>query len=53
LEEKFEDIKGVIRSHKLKKDNEYNGQKNKDKQRTTKHYTETKDPATRKSKYYK
>ena len=29
---KFEDIKGVIRSHKLNKDGQYNGQKKKDKQ---------------------
>ena len=28
---KFEDVKGVIRSHKLKKDRYYNSQKNKDK----------------------
>jgi hypothetical protein len=38
--EKFEDIKGVIRSRKSKKDRQYNGQKKKDKQRSTKHYTE-------------
>jgi len=30
--EKFEDIKGIIRSRKLKKDSQYNGQK-KDKKR--------------------
>ena len=38
--EKFEDIKGVIRIRKSKKDRQYNGQKKKDKQRSTKHYTE-------------
>jgi hypothetical protein len=31
LLEKFEDTKGVIRSSKLKKDRQSNGQKNKDK----------------------
>jgi hypothetical protein len=40
VHEKFEDIKGVIRSRKSKKDRQYNGQKKKDKQRSTKHYTE-------------
>jgi len=40
MKEKFEDTKGVIGSHKLKKDRENNGQKKKDKQRSTKHYTE-------------
>jgi hypothetical protein len=41
--EKCENIKGVIWSHKSKKDRQYNGQKEKgqkDKQRSTKHYTE-------------
>ena len=40
LEEKFEDAKGVIRNHKSKKDRQYNGQKKKNKQWFTKHYTE-------------
>ena len=41
--EEFEDTKGVIRSRKSKTDRQYNGQKKKrqkDKQRSTKHYTE-------------
>ena len=40
---KGEDTKGVIRSRKSKKDRQYNGQKKrrqKDKQYSTKHYTE-------------
>ena len=41
---KFEDTKGVIRSHKSKKDRHHNGQAKKggqrDKQQSTKHYTE-------------
>ena len=37
---KFEDTKGVTRSHKSKKDREYHGQKKKDKQWSAKHYTE-------------
>jgi len=36
---KFEDNKGVIRSRKSK-DRQYNGQKKKDKQRSTKRYSE-------------
>jgi len=36
---KFEDTKGVIKSLKSKKDRQYNDQKKKDKQRSTKHYT--------------
>ena len=42
-QEKFEDAKEVIRSHRWKKDRQYNGQNKKgqkDKQRSTKHYTE-------------
>ena len=42
-QEKFIDTKGVIRSRKSKKDWQHNGQKEKgqkDKQRSTKHYTE-------------
>jgi len=43
---KYEDTKGVIRSHKSKKDGQYNGQKrtNNDLQNITQ---ETKDQATR------
>jgi hypothetical protein len=42
----FEDTKGVIRIHKSK-DRQHTGQNKKDKQRSTKHYTEkTKDRAT-------
>ena len=40
---KFEDTKGVIRSHKSKKDRHYNDQKKKDKQGSTENYTETKN----------
>jgi len=36
----FEDTKGVIRSRKLK-GRQYNDQMKKDKQRSTKYYTET------------
>ena len=36
MEEEFEDTKGVIRICKLKKDTQHNGQKKKDKQRSTK-----------------
>jgi hypothetical protein len=32
MKEKFKDTKGLIRSHKLKKDRENNGKKKKDKQ---------------------
>jgi hypothetical protein len=31
LKEKFEDTKGITRSHKSKNDRQYNGQKTKDK----------------------
>ena len=34
------DTKGIIRSRKSKKDRQYNGQKKKDKQRSTKHLAE-------------
>jgi hypothetical protein len=44
--EKFEDIKGVIRSRKSKKDRQYNGQKKKDKQRLQNTTQKTKDRAT-------
>jgi len=39
FEEEFEDTKGIIRIRKSKKDRQHNGQKKKDKQRSTKHYT--------------
>jgi len=45
--EKFEDTKGVIRIRKSKKDRQHNGQKKKDKQRSTKHTHKTKDRITR------
>ena len=47
LKEEFEDTKGVIRFRKLKKDRQHNGQKKKDKQRSTKHTYKTKDRVTR------
>ena len=37
--EEFEDTKRVIRIRNSKKDRQHNGQKKKDKQRSTKHYT--------------
>ena len=37
--EEFEDTKGVIKIRKSKKYRQHNGQKKKDKQRSTKHYT--------------
>ena len=40
IREEFKDTKEVIRIHKSKKDRQYNDQKKKDKQRSTKHYTE-------------
>jgi len=40
--EKFEDTKGVIRSCKSKKDRQYNRQQKKDKQWSTKYYTQDK-----------
>ena len=39
MQEEFEDTKGIIRISKSKKDRQYNGQKKKDKQRSTKHFT--------------
>jgi len=39
---------GVIRSHKSKNERQHNGQKKKDKQRSTKHTHKTKDQATNK-----
>ena len=47
LLEEFEDIKGVIRIHKSRKNRQHNGQKKKDKQWSTKHTHKTKDRATR------
>ena len=38
--EEVEDTKGVIRSHKSKKDRQHYGQKKKDKEQSTKHYIE-------------
>ena len=37
--EELEDTKGVIRIRKQKNDRQHNGQKKKDKQQSTKHYT--------------
>jgi hypothetical protein len=46
--EEFEDTKELIRIHKSKKGRQLYGQKKKDKQQSTKHYTEikTKNRAT-------
>ena len=38
-DEEFEDTKGVIRISKSKKDRQHNGQKKKEKQRSTQHST--------------
>ena len=46
-QEDLEDIKGVIRIRKSKIDRQRNGQKKKDKQRSTKHTHRTKDRVTR------
>ena len=45
--EEFEDTKRVIIIRKSKKDRQHNGQKKKDKQRSTKHTYITKDGVTR------
>ena len=45
--EEFEDTKGVIRIRKSKKNRQNNGQKKKDKQRSTKYIQKTKDRVTR------
>jgi hypothetical protein len=45
-QEEFEDTEGVIRIHKSKKNRQHNGQKKKDKQRSTKHTHKTKDRET-------
>ena len=50
MEEELEDIKGVIRIRKSKKDRKHNGQKEKvqkNKQRSTKHTHKTNDRVTR------
>ena len=47
LEDEFEDTKWVIRIRKSKKGRQYNGQKKKYKQRSTKHTHKTKDRVTR------
>jgi hypothetical protein len=44
--EEFEDTKGTIRIHISKKNRQHNGQKKKDKQRSTKHTYKTKDRVT-------
>ena len=46
LFEEFEDTKGVIRILISKKNRQHNGQKEKDKQRSTKHTNKTKDRVT-------
>ena len=46
LKKEFEDTKGVIRICNSK-DKQYNGQKKKDNQRSTKHMHKTKDRVTR------
>jgi len=50
LQEKFEDTKGIIRSHKSKKDRQSNCQKEKDqkdRQWSIKYYSKSADRATR------
>jgi hypothetical protein len=44
----FEDIKGAIRIRTSKKNRQRNGQKKKDKQRSTKHTHKTRDRVTQK-----
>ena len=44
---RVEDTKEVIRIRKSKKNRQHNGQKKKDKQRSTKHTHKTKDRVTR------
>ena len=46
-QEEFEDTKGVMRIHKSKNNRQNNGQKKRDKQRSTKHTHKTKDRVTR------
>ena len=45
--EELEDTEGVIRIHISQKNRQHNGQKKKDKQRSTKHTHKTKDQVTR------
>ena len=45
-EDEFEDTKGVIRFRKWKKNRQHNGQKKKNKKRSTKHTHQTKDLVT-------
>ena len=40
MPEVFENTKGIIRGRKSMKDRQHHGQTKKDKQRSTKHYTE-------------
>jgi len=47
VKEEFEDTRKVIRIRKSKKDRQQNGQKKKDKQRSTKHTHKAKDRVTR------
>ena len=47
IQEEFEDTKGVIRIRISKKNGQHNGQKKKDKQRSTKHTHKTKVRVTR------
>jgi hypothetical protein len=47
MQEEFEDTKGAIRIRIWKKNRQHNGQKKKDKQRSTKHTYKTKDRVTR------
>ena len=47
LQEEFEDTKGIIRIRNSEKDRQHNGQKKKDKQRSTIHIHKTKDRVTR------
>jgi hypothetical protein len=47
LSKEIEDTKGVIRIRISKKNRQHNGQKKKDKQRSTKHTHKTKDRSTR------
>ena len=47
MQEEFEVTKRVLKILKSKKDRQYNGQKKKDKQRSTKHTHKTKDRGTR------
>jgi hypothetical protein len=52
VEQEFEDTKGAIRIRISKKDRQHNGQKKKDKQRSTKHTHKTKDRVTQTLFYF-